>query len=120
MNKGILCFLIVIVLALFISCSKHENFTPNKWLSYSWNNRQFLVEDFLDNYSIIGMSRTEIVGLLGEETSEDPAMSGYSISYASEDNLVYAFGEKHGAKGYNISLIIDFDEHDYQLLTYQQ
>lgn len=118
----VLCILSIII--IFLSCSKNESFTQDKWLSYSWNDRQYLVTDLLDDYTIEGMSKSEIVSLLGNETSEDPAMTGFSIKYATKDNLVYAFGEKHGSKGYNISLIISFDENDIavdcQLVTYQQ
>lgn len=115
---------LAIVFLLLSSCSPEEKFTREKWDSYSWNDRQLLISNFLDKNEIVGLNRDDIIALLGNETSSDPNFDGYPLRFDTLENLCYDFGEVKNRKGYNICLVINFDYKgfvsDYKLETYQQ
>ena len=75
---------IVFVICAFtisgICCSKFKDFTPEKWAEYP-RQRVRMMDGLKAEYDIIGMSRDEIVGLLGE-----PEYMGESVY---EDTLTY-------------------------------
>ncbi len=89
--------------------SSAGEFTKAKWDAASWQERQDMLDDLLDEYDFIGMTEAEVVEILGEETSK--ALGGeYSIRGDSEDKLVYDFGEATSAKSSNIQLVLTLGE----------
>ena len=125
MERVVIAFAVVIVIAtsavmLYYNRMDKYKFTVEKWNEYEWNDRQLLIEDFLKQYDINGMTRSEIIRLLGEEPD---FYADYAIRYKTEDNLVYDFGaEIKRNSSSNISLVITLDGQGnvvkHELVTY--
>ena len=101
-KKIILCliaFAFVIILSLTYKVYKINSttFDKNKWASYPCK-RWKILSSFFEEYSIIGLSKTEIIELLGEE---DTCLYKNTIMYFISDGL--------GAPEF---LVIYFDDND--------
>jgi hypothetical protein len=114
----------IFFLSLFLLYSHQENkyeFTVEKWNSYEWNDRQLLIKDFLKQYNLYEMTRSDIIQLLGDEPD---FYKDYAIKFKNEHNLVYDFGLKKSTVASNITLVISFKTNGevakYELLTYSQ
>lgn len=69
-----------------ICCSKFNDFTPEKWAEYP-RQRTRMMESLKENYDIIGMSRDEVVELLGNPDNE----SENSLAYKHNRSYIEFF-----------------------------
>ena len=118
------------VLLLYHYNKRMTAFTPEKWNRYAWNDRQLLIRDFIKQYDLNEMTRSEIILLLGEEPE---IYEGYAVPNRAENRLVYDFGQiqhriplipfKTFRSFANITFIITFDSQErvlhYRLTTYR-
>ena len=105
-DKLIAAFLIVLAVVVFIGGRYHENntgFTTEKWVEYTGNSRQKILQDLVDRTRFVGMNRAEVKELLGEAEEETDA---FLIYYAGIPQGM--FGTKlEGEKEY---LLIELEE----------
>lgn len=97
--KIFICTFFVLFLMLFISVAViagtfkySRTFTVRKWIN-SPDKRYKIVSNMLSEYDIIGMTESEIVSLLGEETKNAPER--FKIlkgEFSDESNLTYSLG----------------------------
>jgi outer membrane lipoprotein-sorting protein len=121
---SLITVIIVSLLSLFLlynhQASKYR-FTVEKWNSYEWNDRQLLINDFLKQYNLYDMTRSDIIQLIGDEPD---FYKDYAIKFKNEHNLVYDFGLKKNTVASNITLVINFKTDGkvakYELMTYSQ
>ena len=129
MRKTIkLCVLILAVAAVLTASvmlvHRHRTdkyaFTVEKWNAYKWNDRQLLIGDFLKQYNLNSVTRTDVIQLLGDEPD---FYNDFPVRYKTENNLVYDFGAEitRNSSG-NISLVITLDGQErvagYELVRY--
>ena len=72
-NYTAFAIVVILVLALLISMLAGElrsGFTTKKWAENP-EERTRIVDDFIDSYGVLGMSREQIEALLGDEPDED-------------------------------------------------
>ena len=130
----VLLFLVLsMLLATFLLYNYNKNiyaFTPEKWNRYAWNDRQLLIRDFIKQYELQEMTKSEVILLLGEEPD---IYDGYAVPNRAENRLVYDFGQvqhriplipfKTFRSFANITFIITFDSQEnvlsYRLMTYR-
>ncbi|SCX96215.1 hypothetical protein [Alkaliphilus peptidifermentans] len=87
-KKYIAVLSITIILSLLIwfsySFNQKHTFSSEKWLS-EHGKRVNIVDDLLENSNLIGMSKTEIIELLGEENGpfyrDDDNIFAYYLGY---------------------------------------
>jgi len=87
-------FLLIIISAvtLFGMWKWKRTFTVGKWMDNP-NDRHMIVSNMLSKNEIIGMSETEIVDLLGNETKPAPESFKYpNGEFPDENNLTYELG----------------------------
>ena len=90
-----------------------STFTTEKWLN-SDQGKVYMVDDLLTDYSLSGMTRAEVISLLGTPTETE--------YFKSDQNMVYYLGNERGFIPIDSEwLVIDFDDnervHTYQVLT---
>lgn len=66
-------------------------FTPNRWQQKP-EQRQYMLESLEHKYQLVGMSREEVISLLGEPEEAQTGFKGDSAYYPSESTLVYYIG----------------------------
>lgn len=101
-KKLILVMVPVFILALGVFESTWTNsFTVRKWSSDP-EHRTRIVDDFLNDYELDGMSKKEVIDLLGKSDND----AGY---FNAENRLVYYLGPERGLISIDSEwLIIDF------------
>ena len=79
------CFVIIYVIIFFVLSYGLERyfsiFSEYKWKNYA-KNRDLMIEDLNHKYEIVGMSKEDIVNLLGK---------GYSVTGKNDEQLYYYF-----------------------------
>ena len=103
MKKKHLIPLIIAVILLTVDFSyiRAHSFTVHKWSSYP-ENRTKIIADFLNDYELVGMSKKEVIELLGKSDNG----AGY---FNLENRLVYYLGPERGLISIDSEwLVIDF------------
>ena len=97
---GIFVLIVIFVLMLFLYWSDQHSFTQTKWRE-DIEIRSLIVDDLLNDYELIGMTKQEIEDLLGKNNND----YGY---FNRENRYVYCLG---GARTIIDSewLLIDFE-----------
>ena len=82
-------YAIILVCVAFLIFYYHDThvFTTKKWVD-SPKQRVNMVDDLLNHYSLEGLSRSEIMNLLGNETE--------GAYFKEVDNMVYYLGNERG------------------------
>jgi len=119
--KSIIALLLTLAALLLCSCAMSKEWSKAGWDASSWNDRQDMLDSLLDTADFTGMTRDEVVSMLGDDTYTD---TGFTVRDRTDTNLVYDFGEDKSAKGSNIALVIEFDENGvvsgYRVSRYSQ
>lgn len=100
---GILVVLIVVLLGNHLINGEKEKFTTEKWINYSGDSRQVILEDFINRTSVTGMTKEELHDLLGDADT------------AGMDTWIYYVGVPQGmfAKGEEAEyLVFTFDDEE--------
>ncbi len=66
-------------------------FTSEDWKRADMTERQGLVRSLMREYDLVGWRESDVIRLLGPESSADPDFS-WSLRCDTEDTLVYALG----------------------------
>ena len=89
------------VMGVFVIRERHR-FTREKWIEEP-ENRTRIVDDLLADHELPGMTRAEVLDLLGDHDNE----AGY---FAQEGRMVYWLGPERGLFSIDSEwLILDFD-----------
>ncbi len=76
---------ILIILLSFIACQSNQKFGTVKWkngcVDGSCNNREPMVTDLIQNHLKIGISKSEVLNILGEPDNIDEKKNIYSYEY---------------------------------------
>ncbi len=81
---GVLVILAAVVLVKFCSYRYWHSFSREKWLSYP-EKRAYMASDLLKRHELAGMTKDEVVSLLGQHNND----YGY---FSEENRLVYYLG----------------------------
>ena len=85
------CLLLIVVFALCVIKYQHT-FSKLKW-DTNVENRYKIVNDMLDKYQLVGMSKWDVIQILGEEDSCEQTSFKISRKYFPPDStLVYYLG----------------------------
>ena len=80
------------LLALFLlSGCGGTPFSSEDWIAADQTGRQSMVRSLMKDYDLVGWTESDVLRLLGPETSADPDFTG-SMRYDTEDTLVYGLG----------------------------
>ncbi len=109
--KQNLNFIIIMGTIPFIVCTVmlgineyKTNFTTKKWVG-SMSERVYIVDDLLSTYNLKGMTKSEVITLLGPPTDTE--------YFKNEKNIVYYLGDERGIISIDSEwLVIDFDKHE--------
>lgn len=83
-DKALLTFLGLVVVAAFLGgqwWNEHKEFTTEKWVSYTGNSRQAIINNFIDRTVIEGITPEALKEYLGEGEKE------------TEDAITYFLGQ---------------------------
>ena len=105
--KRLIALICALSALLVCSCTASKEWSKAGWDDSSWNDRQDMLDSLLDTVDFTGMTRDEVVSMLGNDTFID---TGFVVRDKTDTNSVYDFGEDKSAKGSNIALVIEFDE----------
>lgn len=89
-DKAIVALLVVLIVALFIGGqykSNRDEFTKERWENYQGNSRQIILKDFVDRTNVTGLTKDEIVEMLGAADDE------------AETFMIYFLGVPRGLFG---------------------
>lgn len=100
-------FVLIIIISIpitMLTLHKYRSkFTTEKWIQNP-RKRSKLVDNLLSRYDLIGMSKEEIISLLGED-------SGQEAYFKEENNFVYYLGDERGLISIDSEwLIIEFSD----------
>ena len=96
-NTIVFCLLSMVVIAAlvgFVVYRYQHTFTEEKWLD-SPNERTKIVADLLEKHSLVGMTKNELVSLLGNEENNANAHTSFKIStiyFEPENTIAYYLG----------------------------
>lgn len=79
-----------------ILSKQYQEFTPEKWSECDYHYRQYMIDDFENQYDIVGMKREDVQSLLGD--------TGY---YDEENQAYYEIGT---AGVFNNFYIVTYDD----------
>jgi hypothetical protein len=95
--------LLPLLCTFFLGINEYKsNFTVEKWLT-SDTGKVYMVDDLLDEYDLIEMTKDEVVSLLGKPSDTE--------FFKEAKNIVYYLGNERGIISIDSEwLVIDFDE----------
>ncbi len=107
-DKIIVTVLVVLAVAVFFGGRYQDSrtgFETEKWINYEGNSRQLMLQDLVDRTRFVGMTRDEVIELLGVAEDEQ------------EEFLIYYAGMPRGLFGTKPDskveyLVIEFTDED--------
>lgn len=91
----IISMVAIIFFAVMLFYNYQHTFSSEKWKSEP-EKREFIVQDLLKKYELIGMSENEVIELLGDEDekgSQQSSFKGDNTYYPPDSTLVYYIGK---------------------------
>lgn len=103
MKKGCVVYAVVSAWAVYTAAKYHytHTFSQKAWLKTE--KRAYMAEDMMKKYSLEGMTKDEVISLLGEDTESE--------YFKEKGNLVYWLGWERGFISIDSEwLVIDFKD----------
>lgn len=68
-DKAIIVILVIAIVIIFIgglAKNEKETFSTEKWVNYTGDSRQLILDDFVNTNTVTGMSKDEVQAMLGK------------------------------------------------------
>ena len=91
MKNGLKLAAAALLALLLLSGCGGTPFSPETWMRGDMKERQSMVRSLMKAYDLVGWTESDVLRLLGPETSADPDFTG-AVRYDTEDTLVYGLG----------------------------
>lgn len=96
-EKAIVAILVILAVVVFVGGRYHQNntdFTTEKWVSATGNERQKILQNLRDRTQFVGMTTEEVKELLGEGEEETDTFLNYEVGIPQGLFGTKADGEK--------------------------